>query len=52
MDMKDDDDLFDLQRELFLERKKKFGHREESPNDQAIPVKHVPVDTGEACVGG
>lgn len=52
MDMKDDDDLFDLQRELFLERKRKFGQREDSANDPAVPVKYTPVDTGEECVGG
>jgi|GEM_PF-3223961 len=50
--MKEDDDFFDLQRELFMERKKKFGHRGDSLNDQAIPVKHIPIDTGEECVGG
>jgi hypothetical protein len=52
MHMKDDDDLFDLQRELFLERKKKFGQREDSANGQAAPVKYRPIDTGEECVGG
>ncbi len=50
--MKDDDDFFDLQRELFLERKKRFGHREEVREDRATPVKYTPIDTGEACVGG
>ena len=52
MDMKDDDDLFDLQRELFLERKKKFGHREDPMEGQAAPAKYTPIDTGEECVGG
>jgi hypothetical protein len=52
MHMKDDDDFFDLQRELFLERKKKFGQREDSANGQAAPVKYRPIDTGEECVGG
>ena len=52
MDMKDDDDLFDLQRELFLERKKKFGHREDAREDRAASAKYTPIDTGEACVGG
>jgi len=50
--MKEEDDFFDLQRELFMERKKNFGHREDSLNDQAIPAKYVPIDTGEECVGG
>ncbi len=50
--MAEDDDFFDLQRELFLERKKNFGHREDQPTDGANPVRHVPVDTGEECVGG
>ena len=52
MDMKDDDDLFDLQRELFLERKKKFGHREGPMEGQAASAKYTPIDTGEECVGG
>lgn len=47
-----DDDFFDLQRELFLERKRNYGQREDPPADGAIPVRHIPVDTGEECVGG
>jgi hypothetical protein len=50
--MKDDDDFFDLQRELFLERQKNFGHREDQPAEGVNPVRYVPVDTGEECVGG
>jgi hypothetical protein len=50
--MAEDDDLFDLQRELFLERKKQYGHREDALSGQATPVRYNPVDTGEACVGG
>jgi hypothetical protein len=52
MQMKEDDDFFDLQRELFLERKKKYGHRLDPMEGQAAPVKYTPVDTGEECVGG
>jgi hypothetical protein len=52
MQMKEDDDFFDLQRELFLERKKKYGHQVDTMEGQAAPVKHTPVDTGEECVGG
>ena len=52
MDIKDDDDLFDLHRELFLERKKRFGHREAVREERAASAKYTPIDTGEACVGG
>jgi hypothetical protein len=50
--MKEEDDFFDLQRELFLERKKNLGLREDQPADRVNPVRYVPVDTGEECVGG
>jgi hypothetical protein len=50
--MADDDDFFDLQRELFMERKERYGQRADSLNSQTIPTKHIPVDTGEECVGG
>ena len=50
--MKEDDDFLDLQQELFMERKKKFGQREDGATGPVTPIKYVPVDTGEECVGG
>ena len=52
LDMKEDDDFLDLQQELFMERKKKFGQREDGATGPVTPIKYVPVDTGEECVGG